>query len=266
MKPEEWATSFVILWAYRLLCRSSFVTAFIQSDLFLSLNSSWPSYWSWLQPLLASFPPFCSFLHFHMYILFPSNFLLIDRQSFYSPTHLLSLGKCVVMMSVLLSAHWPSLPPHFVSGLFWLARSLFIKRLLVISTSSSLLSSHQPNNHVFLNLFFGAWDKNGVRPVLEGFQTLWLQRDLAWAGECDDGNPVVENILSKQACGITVSQSGLKGKLFHLYSLIFQLRQFAIFTRLGGNPQGLDFFFSILSTKCKVFLARAVFAGHAPEA
>lgn len=34
-----------------------------------------------------------------MYILFPSNFLLIDRQSFYSPTHLLSSGKCVAVMS-----------------------------------------------------------------------------------------------------------------------------------------------------------------------
>lgn len=32
-------------------------------------------------------------------------------------------------------------------------------------------------------------------------------------------------------------------KLFHLLSLILLLLQFGIFTRLGGNPQGLFFFF-----------------------
>lgn len=203
-----------------------------------------------------------------MYILFPSNFLLNDRQSFYSPTHLLSLRECIVMMSFF-CLHTDHPPLHtlyldFSDSLALSSSSAFLSsRQVQVSFRLAPFALHQPNNHVFFNLFFGAWDKNGVRPVLEGFQTFWLQRDLAWAGECDDGNPVVENILSKQACGITVSQSGLKGKLFHLYSLIFQLRQFGIFTRLGGNPQGLDFFFlffnfSILSTKCKVFLARAV--------
>lgn len=198
-----------------------------------------------------------------MYILFPSTFLLIDRQSFYSPTHLLSLRKCLVMMSFFcLHTDRPSLHTlhlDFSDSLALSSSSAFLSsRQVHVSFRLAPFALHQPNNHVFFNLFFGAWDKNGVRPALEGFQTLWLQRDLAWAGECDDGNPVVENILSKQACGITVSQSGLKGKLFHLYSLIFQLRQFGIFTRLGGNPRGLDFFsffyFSILSTKCKVLL------------
>lgn len=131
----------------------------IQSDLFPSLNSSRPSYWSLLQPLLTSFPPFCSFLHFHMHILFPSNFLLIDHQSFYSPTHLLSLRKCIFMMSFFcLHTDHPSLHTLYLD----------FSDSLTLSSSSTFLSSqqvqvsfrltpfalHQPNNHVFFNLFF----------------------------------------------------------------------------------------------------------------
>lgn len=226
----------------------------IQSDLFPSLNSSWPSYWSLLQPSSPHFLLFVPFLIFICIFCSPPFFCWLMVSPFillliFFPCRS-ALSWCFSFVCTL------TVPPSTLC--IWTFLTHLIKRLLVISTSSNLFfrlapfALHPPNNHVFFNLFFGAWDKNGVRPVLEGFQTLWLQRDLAWAGECDDGNPVEENILSKQACGITVSQSGLKGKLFHLYILIFQLRQFGIFTRLGGSPQGLDFFFSLFHSQYKV--------------
>lgn len=75
---------------------------------------------------------------------------------------------------------------HTITWTF-LVLSHFIKHCLAILTSSSpflmaSLSLHQQNDHFPFSLFLRAWDKNRVKPVLAGFQTLWHERDLAWAG------------------------------------------------------------------------------------
>lgn len=94
----------------------------IRSDLFPSLNSSWSSGLIYfLQALLTSFPPLCSSSSCSYVYFVPLRFS-VDWSSVllfsYSSSFLAEMHRRDVF---LLSA---SLPPHFLCGLFWLARSL----------------------------------------------------------------------------------------------------------------------------------------------
>ena len=86
------------------------------------------------------------------------------------------------------------------------------------------------------------------QPVLESFQTLPHERDVAWAGNAMMVILCEEYILSSQPCGVTTPtviiplhqgwESHCSSFLCEREVVSFKQPYLPVFTRLGGNPQG----------------------------
>lgn len=188
MKPEKWASSLALCFKSNFALQMLLRHCFMKFDVFpcLSLPSSVTA---------LSFNP--SILHFLPFIPYFSYLCLFDTLSLFRllPFSIHSLP--VLQLSSLIffpssnasSCHFPFCLDLFLHigyrslhTITWtfLVLSHFIKHCLAILTSSSpfltaSLSLHQQNDHFPFSLFLRTW-------VLAGFQTLWHQRDLAWAG------------------------------------------------------------------------------------
>lgn len=127
--------------------------------------SLWLSYWPLIQVFLTLFTLF----HFLLVLWF--LFFLLSSLPI---PFILSFNS---VSPYLAQMHLHAIFP-VVSFCTLINPSDFIKHSLAILTSSSPFLVALP-----FSLFLCTWDKNRVRPVLEGFQALWYQRDLAWAGK-----------------------------------------------------------------------------------
>lgn len=138
-------------------------------------------------------------------------------QSFYSPSHhRIPRLTCIVSTSFFCtvwscSSTVPAsvsapLPPHQAPSCQDDERVLH---------HGSLCIAHQPNNHFLFHLLVRTRDRKQSR-------TSWSWRAFkrcdfkgTWRGQGNhDVNPVEENILGKQACGIAPSQSARRGNCF----------------------------------------------------
>lgn len=184
MKPEKWASSLAIRFKSNFALQMLLRHCFMKFDVFpcLSLPSS-----------VTALSFNLSLLHFLPFIPYFSYLCLIDTSLFrLLPFSIHSLS--VLQLSFLIffpSSNASSCHLPFCLGLFlhvdyrslhtitwtFLVLSHFIKHSLAILTSSSpfLMASllHQQNDHFPFSLFLRTWDNSRVKPVLEGFQTLW---------------------------------------------------------------------------------------------
>lgn len=198
------------------------------------------SFYSFLCPLFSFLPFFMAKTHLRSILLFASVCLLpFIIPPFLSPT--LLLGSASLSALQALSRRMTSVK-CISNGIPYRCTCKMVISLPHFTPSKKEIKPEQP--------------------VLESFQTLPHERDVAWAGNAMMVILCEEHILSSQPCGVTTPTVIIplhQGWESHCLSFLcerevvsFKQPYLPIFTRLGGNPQGPDFSYCFILSPYEV--------------